>query len=184
MVLVAALNIVVGLFLLAAAPCSRTQVALASGIGLGVVFAGLAYLAGDPYRPIIAARFKAMGPDWKIFRSFESATANTVSGGDLSKTYGRTLLVNGTGMTELCNETKLMAHLPYLLAENPKRLLVVCFGMGTTFRSASHYSDLTIDAVDIVPEVFQCFGDFHPDAEVWTSRPNSHLHADDGRHFC
>jgi len=183
MVLVAALNIVIGLFLLAAAPAIERKGRLVLGFGLAVVFAGLAYFVGDPYRPIMAARFKSMGPGWEIFHSFESATANTISGGDLSKKYERTLVVNGTGMTELCNETKLMAYLPYLLAENPKRLLVVCFGMGTTFRSASHYPDLVIDAVDIVPEVFQCFSDFHPDAEVWTSRPNAHLHADDGRHF-
>jgi spermidine synthase len=183
MVLVAALNIVIGLFLLAAAPAIERKGRLVLGFGLAVVFVGLAYFVGDPYRPIMAARFKSIGSGWEIFHSFESATANTISGGDLSKKYERTLVVNGTGMTELCNETKLMAYLPYLLAENPKRLLVVCFGMGTTFRSASQYPDLVIDAVDIVPEVFQCFSDFHPDAEVWTSRPNAHLHADDGRHF-
>src|SRR5205814_478889 len=96
----------------------------------------------------------------------------------------RSLFVNGTGMTQLCSETKLMAHLPYLLAaERPKRMLILCFGMGTTFRSATtQYPDLQVDAVDIVPEVFAFFPHFHSDAER-TRRPGAALHADDARNY-
>jgi spermidine synthase len=77
-----------------------------------------------------------------------------------------------------------MAHLPYLLAEQPKRMLIICFGMGTTFRSAvKTYPDLLVDAVDIVPEVFDCFRYYHKDAEEVLRRPNAHTHADDGRNY-
>ena len=95
----------------------------------------------------------------------------------------RTLLVNGVGMTALVSETKIMAHLPYHLVEQPRRCLVICFGMGTTFRSAATYPGLEVDAVDIVPEVFRCFDSYHPDTAELLGRPNLRLHADDGRNF-
>jgi spermidine synthase len=183
LILVAALNVVVGVLLLAAAPAAERGSRPIRAAALTAAFAAIAWLAGDPYRPIMESRLKLGGEGWTIFHSYESATANTVSAGDLTKPYARALVVNGTGMTTLCNETKLMAHLPLMLAENPKRLLVVCFGMGTTFRSTSRYPDLVVDAVDIVPEVFDCYGDFHSDAEEIYRHPNLRRHADDGRHF-
>ncbi|NNN06304.1 MAG: hypothetical protein HKL90_10425, partial [Elusimicrobia bacterium] len=49
---------------------------------------------------------------------------------------GRFLLVDGQQMTLLTPITKAMAHLPAALLERaPRRALVICFGMGTTFRS-------------------------------------------------
>jgi spermidine synthase len=88
-------------------------------------------------------------------------------------------------MTVLVSETKLMAHLPMALAKDPKRILVVCFGMGTTLRSASRHPgvQVDIDAVDIVPNVFDCFKFFHKDADGIVQKPNVHLYADDGRNF-
>lgn len=88
-------------------------------------------------------------------------------------------------MTTLVSETKLMAHLPLALAEDPHRMLVVCFGMGTTLRSASKYPDpqIEIDTVDIVPKVYNCFGYFHHDADHIKILPNIHLYSDDGRNF-
>ena len=66
----------------------------------------------------------------------------------------RSLLINGIGVTALQTETKLMAHLPMALVQNAHRMLVICFGMGTTVRSASRYQGLKIDVVDIVPRVY------------------------------
>ena len=76
----------------------------------------------------------------------------------------RSLLINGIGVTALQTETKLMAHLPMALVQNAHRMLVICFGMGTTVRSASRYQGLKIDVVDIVPRVFDCFKYYHDDA--------------------
>ena len=46
------------------------------------------------------------------------------------------LLVNGIGITQLTPITKMMAHLPLaFLDHTPRSALVVCFGMGTTYRS-------------------------------------------------
>ncbi|HEX6738443.1 MAG TPA: hypothetical protein VF310_09235, partial [Vicinamibacteria bacterium] len=93
------------------------------------------------------------------------------------------LLVNGVGMTVLTPITKLMAHLPLaFLEEPPQRSLVVCFGMGTTFRSLLSW-DIESTAVELVPSVPQLFGFFHPDGPERARSPYSHIVIDDGRRF-
>ena len=77
--------------------------------------------------------------------------------------------------------TKLMAHLPLWLADDPKDILVICFGMGTTVRSASRHRGLEVYAVDRIPAVFESFAFFHPDDASLLRRPNIHAIVDDGR---
>ena len=83
----------------------------------------------------------------------------------------------------LCTETKLLSHLPLMFTRTPKEVLVICcFGMGTTVRStAICYPDLDITAVDLVPETFEAFKYYHPDADKITKMPNVHLITNDGR---
>ncbi len=84
-------------------------------------------------------------------------------------------------MTHLCTETKLMTHLPLMFAKDPKELLVICFGMGTTVKSAAVYPNLTTTAVDLVAETFDTFKHFHPGNADILKRDNIHLVANDGR---
>ncbi|MCK6457906.1 MAG: fused MFS/spermidine synthase [Phycisphaerae bacterium] len=94
----------------------------------------------------------------------------------------KALLVNGTGMTILCTDTKLMAHLPLTLHPNPRNVLVICFGMGTTFRSASlHPVDVT--AVELQPDVPRRFQFFHDDAPQVLAQPGRRVVIGDGRNF-
>ena len=65
------------------------------------------------------------------------------------------LWINGVGMTHLCTETKLMAHLPLMFTKNPKEFLIICFGMGTTVKSAALYPELNITAVELVSRVLR-----------------------------
>ena len=80
------------------------------------------------------------------------------------------LWVNGVGYTTLLTENKLMAHLPVMLADNPQKALVICFGMGTTVRAACIYDDLDITSVELVPKIYECFKYHHPDTEEILSR--------------
>jgi len=70
------------------------------------------------------------------------------------------LLVNGIGMTRLTPVTKFMAHLPLAFHEGPPQsALIICFGMGTTYRSALSWNiDTTV--VELVPSVPKAFGFF------------------------
>lgn len=95
----------------------------------------------------------------------------------------RRLLVNGQGMTKLTPITKVMAHLPLAYLETPPRnALVVCFGMGTSFRSLASWGIATT-AVELIPSVPELFGFFHPDGPQLLRRPNVHVVVDDGRRF-
>ncbi len=97
--------------------------------------------------------------------------------------FRRRLLVNGQGMTHLTPITKLMAHLPLaFLDTKPRRALVVCFGMGTTFRSLASWGIATT-AVELIPSVPELFGFFHADGAKLLRMPNVHVVVDDGRRF-
>ena len=94
----------------------------------------------------------------------------------------RALLVNHTGMTARVTDTKMMAHVPLLLHPDPEDTLVICFGMGTTYRSAvSHGRSVTV--VELVQEVFDAFPFFHMDAEQVRAYPRGRMVTNDGRSF-
>jgi spermidine synthase len=76
-----------------------------------------------------------------------------------------------------------MAHLPLLLHPAPKDVLVICFGMGTTVRSVSVHKGVECDAVELVPEVIDCFPYFHADAAEVRANPRIRCHVDDGRNY-
>jgi spermidine synthase len=95
---------------------------------------------------------------------------------------GRRLLVNGVGITILTPITKIIAHLPLALQGHPRDGLVICFGMGTTFRSMVSWG-IDTTAVDLTRSVVDSFGFFHADAAAVAARPNAHIVVDDGRRF-
>ena len=93
------------------------------------------------------------------------------------------LLVNGTGMTVLTPITKVMAHLPLTLLGRPaEKTLVICFGMGTTFRSMMSWN-LKTTAVELIPSVPKVYGYFHADGPELLRSPLARLVIDDGRRF-
>lgn len=95
----------------------------------------------------------------------------------------RQLQVNGVGMTQLTPITKLMAHLPLALQQRPPESgLVVCFGMGTSFRSM-HAWGIRATAVELVPSVPELFGFFHADAAEIMRSPRARIVIDDGRRY-
>jgi predicted membrane-bound spermidine synthase len=95
----------------------------------------------------------------------------------------RVLQVNNIGMTKLTPITKIMAHLPLaFLPRPPRSALVICFGMGTTFRSLVSWG-IPTTAVELVPSVPGFFGFFHEDAAKVLASPNARVVIDDGRRF-
>jgi len=95
----------------------------------------------------------------------------------------RKLLVNGYGITNLTPITKWMAHLPLAMLDRPpKDALVICFGMGTTFRSL-HSWGIPVTAAELVPSVPRLFGYYHDDAQAVLDSPLSHVVIDDGRRY-
>jgi len=107
-------------------------------------------------------------------------TATIISVGEGMK---KRLLVNGIGITELTPITKMMAHFPLaLLGHKPESALVICFGMGTTFRSLSSWG-IDTTAIELVPSVKEAFPYYFSDAAEIIRKPNVRVVIDDGRRF-
>jgi len=97
--------------------------------------------------------------------------------------FDRNLLVNGIGMTTLTAETKFMVHVPMALhKQRPEAVLIICFGMGTSFRSALSW-DVPTTVVELVPSVVNAFGFYHSDAASALANPKGQVVIDDGRRF-
>jgi spermidine synthase len=93
------------------------------------------------------------------------------------------LIVNGQGITGLTPITKYMAHLPLSFFEGtPHSALVVCFGMGTTYRSLLSWG-IDVTAVELVPSVRDAFGYYFDDADAMLRNPRGRIIIDDGRRF-
>jgi spermidine synthase len=93
------------------------------------------------------------------------------------------LATNGVAMTRLTPITKMMAHFTLAsLDRPPQKALIICFGMGTTYRSAMSWG-IPTTAVELVPSVPRLFSFFHSDAERLLLSPKSNVVIDDGRRY-
>ena len=116
-------------------------------------------------------------PDTEIRRDY---AASVVSFGREAR---KRLLVNGIGMTVLTPATKYMVHLPMSFHRGkPESALIICFGMGTSFRSALTW-DVQTTVVELVPSVAQAFSFYHADASQVLSNPKGRVVIDDGRRY-
>ncbi|REJ72070.1 MAG: hypothetical protein DWQ34_13965 [Planctomycetota bacterium] len=96
---------------------------------------------------------------------------------------GKQLLVNGKLITSITPTTKIMAHLPLtFVSEEPRNALVICFGMGTTYRSLLSW-EIETTAVELVPSVRDAFEFYFEDAEQVRNNSLGQIVIDDGRRF-
>lgn len=169
----------VGALFLAGGALGRLAAAAIGLAALGVASYGLAQ-ARDGQR--FARGIEYANPELEVVFHRPGLQGVTTAIRRRGEPFASRLLVNGEGMTLKITDTKLMAHLPMLVHPDPKRVLVICFGMGTTFRSAlSHGAEVT--AVELVPEVLEAFPVFYGDAEAVIRDPNGRRVASDGRNF-
>jgi predicted membrane-bound spermidine synthase/Tfp pilus assembly protein PilF len=98
----------------------------------------------------------------------------------------KSLILNGVNMSASHSDSRkymtLLSYIPLLLNENPKDVLVICFGTGLTSGAAGVYPGIdSVDAVDISPGVFSAghlFSDMNYDA---VTNPKIHKIIQDGR---
>lgn len=135
---------------------------------LPIVFAGLLVVSTSGYDTL---------HEGELRRDHTATVIATWLGGE------KHLLVNGQGVTTLMPVTKMMAHLPAAILDPPPRdALVICLGMGTTFRSFLTW-DVRTTAVELVPSVPDLLAFFHPDAPTFVHSPLARIVVDDGRRF-
>jgi spermidine synthase len=78
---------------------------------------------------------------------------------------------------------RLQAHYPILLHPNPKDVLVVCLGTGTTLGSAGQFPVATIDCVELSPAVVDAGVCFTQENHNILNDPRLTLHITDGRNY-
>lgn len=126
---------------------------------------------------IFTAGYESRFPGSIVLRDH---TATVVAAG---AGWDRQLLVNGYGMTVLTPITKMMVHLPMAMhTAPPTNGLVLCFGMGTSFRSMLSWGVPTT-VVELVPSIPKLFGYYHHDAEALIAEPNARIIIDDARRY-
>jgi spermidine synthase len=136
-----------------------------------------ALAAASLFLAIFAEGFEQQFAPRKVLRDSTATVIATGSG------HGKRLLINGVGITALTPVTKMMAHLPLaFLPQPPAKALIICFGMGTSYRSALSWH-IPSTAVELVPSVPVLFSFFHPDGPVGVGSPLSHVVTDDGRSY-
>lgn len=121
--------------------------------------------------------FETVYPQRKVFRDSTATVIATGTG------MQKVLITNGVGMTFLTPVTKMMAHATLAsLKAPPRNALIICFGMGTTHRSALSWG-IPVTVVELVPSVPRLFSYFHSNGDRVLASPNSHVVVDDGRRY-
>lgn len=121
--------------------------------------------------------FATQYPQREVLRD---STATVIATGEGMR---KRLVINGVDITAMVPIPKMMAHLSLAsLPQPPRNALVICFGMGTTFRSAMSWG-IPSTAVDLVPSVPKLFTYYHRDAGKILASPRARVVIDDGRRF-
>ena len=146
--------------------------------GLALVVA-LAALRPDPFFEIVRARLERRAPGKVLFH--DEGASSTVTAYETSA--GETLLlINGIIVSGKGSQGRFMAHFPLILQAAPKKALVICLGAGNTFRAAVDHH-VSVDLVELMPEVIAGFSKLWPDHDAYLHRSNARVINDDGRSF-
>jgi predicted membrane-bound spermidine synthase len=128
----------------------------------------------------LAVRSKDYSARFAHHKTLRDSTATVSATGEGMEKH---LLVNGIGMTTLTPVTKMMVHLPLaFLSHPPRNVLIICFGMGTTYRSALSWGVPTT-AVELVPSVPKLMGYYYREGPQLLQSPLGHVVIDDGRRY-
>jgi spermidine synthase len=159
----------------------QSRPAMAAVGALALVLTGAAaFIIAGPND--FATRYNAMYPDFQVVFHKPGLQGVTTAIKERNDQLSDILLVNGMGMTRKTTDTKIMAHLPLLLHPAPRDTLVICFGMGTTYRSAISYGG-NVTVVELVKEVMDAFGYFYRDADRVRTYAKGRMVVNDGRNF-
>ncbi len=101
--------------------------------------------------------------------------------------FARALFTNGHNMSgtrpSSLRYMRAFAHLPLLMQANPRRALVICFGVGNTLYAASlHRSLERLEVVDLSRDVLEHAGYFAATNHDVLQDPRVRVFVNDGRH--
>ena len=174
----AALNLVSGLTALRLEPARDRAPNFASAALAGLAAVSILFLREDPTVRILSRRLVRDLGAFELMFHRESAAA-TVTG--IAVGPRRTLLINGIKTAGKGFEGALMAAIPNALLEKVESTLVICFGAGSTYRTASRLGG-EVHAVELVGAVVEAMPYFWDDALRHLRGPGRAQFIEDGRH--
>lgn len=150
----------------------RTEMLFAPIAAAAVLAIAVAGLARDPS----VVRIEKSG---HVFATGEDELASVQAG---TSAGAPQLWVAGTSMTMMTVDARLMPILPAMARLDARSLLVIAFGMGSSYRTGLILGD-RVDGVELVPTVPRMFQYFYPDANAVLADPNGRLVISDGRNY-
>ncbi len=189
MALIALLNLLLGgSILLLRARRSRSRVP-AFAMAVLLLAAGGANFAFSSDRPMVLSSRHFKDPDrpMRLLYSSEGATASLAVLHDVNSGHVE-LNINGestayTTYTDM-QVHLMLSHLPLLFVENPKKVLVIGFGLGSTSYGATlHPSVEEVRCIELVPKEVETAEFFESVNHGVLRSPKFKLTIDDGRNF-
>ena len=169
-----------GLLLCCCPPVSRSRLAVGGLLAAGFVLS-VALLSQELTLTKWYDRFERQQGELLFYREGAFGTVAVFQVGEM-----KDLMINCIEEVPTHRDAiatfKLLGHLPLLLQENPQTVLVNAVGGGITLGAVAKHK-VTIDAVDIVPDVRDAMALFARENDNVLARTNWRLIADDGRNF-
>ena len=145
--------------------------------------AGLVLAWRVPPAVVFSPRAVSIDADLLFYREGPESSLAVLRGFD----GNREININGqsTAYSDYGDMTvhKMLAHLPALLADDPKSALIIGFGMGSTAWSIAQHPFDTIDCVELVPAERESARFFLPENGGVLSDPRFQLIIADGRNY-
>lgn len=159
LLLIASLNLLIGIYLIARSPIIRTKKVAAIVASIVVFYGGYVVLTYPNQVILTAGVFQDTDHDQVKLLAFEEDVYATVSVEEHTDVRGtwRQLSMNGTNVAgtscELFAIQKLQGHLPLLLHHDPRSVLHIGFGSGGTAFAVSRYPVENITIAEISKSV-------------------------------
>jgi len=177
--LFALVNLAFAVLLAAADPSTEAgrsrAICAARNALVGIAAIGIAGWSGAIVDPAVTS----IERDGELWETAEDEIASVQAGRLGNHAH---LWVGGTSMTALTVDARLMPALPTMLRPEARRLLVIAFGMGSSYRTGLLLGHV-VDGVELVPSIPDMFRHYYPDAEGVLADPRGRVHITDGRNF-
>jgi len=183
-ILVAGINLVLGVLALLLSPTRTRLRQWALGVAIPALLVGGFLSARIKPTVTYCDDFQKEGLN-KLLYYHEGAEASlAVLGGSFDE---KGLNINGetTAYTNCADITvhKMLGHIPVLLAKDPHSALIIGFGLGSTAWSVAQYPLQRIDCVELVPEEIETARYFLPENGGVLDDPRFRFIIGDGRNY-
>jgi len=180
LIVLGGVSLAAGLLLLSLSELRRsTRVII--GVAAPIAFGACVWGSVDPFEQFIAQRYGGQTIVWREEGIEATAVVLRTGGGEVSLTVnGNHQASTGEVMVYVHHR---IGHLPMVLHPEPREALVIGLGGGATAGAVSIHGGVDVDVVELAGSVARGARFLDRINYGVLSRPNVHLHIDDGRNF-